>query len=363
MGILSKTFAVLDALRQRAKEHEQAEAAAKTQQAEEEPKPAKVEPDTHIEQEKVEQPAKAPPPTPKKNTKPRERRMKAIAPKSLDEIQASIESIRSAQREREAASKPTPPPTAKVIQLPACPDEARNAPNVALRSALFAAVARGPRRFLKDAQIASPDGISIMFSGEQLDQTDLSIYLSLLHLAKETPLGDTVTFTGYSFLKAMGKSDTGGNRKVIDERLRKLRATAISVKVGKVTYIGGLIDAARKNEETKAYEVKINPAIRDLFAPDQFTQLDWKARQLLEGKALAQWLHGFYSSHAQPFAYKVETLRSICGSGNEKLWSFRQELKEALAELESVAGWKCSIDANDLVIVLKPRKKSLPGKR
>ena len=67
---------------------------------------------------------------------------------------------------------------------------------------------------------------------------------------------------------------------------------------------------------------------------------------------LAKWLHGFYSTHAKPYPYKVETLHNLCGSADKSLRSFRQKLKKALDELVSVGaieGW--DIDGDDLVSV------------
>lgn len=37
-------------------------------------------------------------------------------------------------------------------------------------------------------------------------------------------------------------------------------------------------------------------------------------RHALDGHQLAQWLHGFYASHAKPFPIKIETLHRLCGS-------------------------------------------------
>jgi hypothetical protein len=51
-----------------------------------------------------------------------------------------------------------------------------------------------------------------------------------------------------------------------------------------------------------------------MFGRDGWTQIDWSIRQNLRGHPLAQWLHGFYSTHAQPYPLKIETLHKLCGS-------------------------------------------------
>ena len=48
-----------------------------------------------------------------------------------------------------------------------------------------------------------------------------------------------------------------------------------------------------------------------LFGRDGWTGLDFDIRRQLRGKPLALWLFSFYSSHAEPFPYKVETLHEL----------------------------------------------------
>jgi hypothetical protein len=131
----------------------------------------------------------------------------------------------------------------------------------------------------------------------------------------------------------MNKKNTGGNRDVLDARLSGLVATAIEVQTGPYRYTGNLVDEFYKDETTREYIIRINPKLKTLFEPDQFTLIDFKTRQALEGKSLAQWLHGYYSSHAEPYPVKIETLHKLCGSETSELWKFTQNLKKALEEL------------------------------
>ena len=70
-----------------------------------------------------------------------------------------------------------------------------------------------------------------------------------------------------------------------------------------------------------------------LFATDQFTQIDWNIRQTLDGKPLAQWLHGFYASHAQPLPISIAKLHTLSGSEAGELWKFTQTLRKNLDHL------------------------------
>jgi hypothetical protein len=219
---------------------------------------------------------------------------------------------------------------ANVVQLPLWPEPVRAVPNGFLRSALFGAIRKGRRRFVKGEYLAALDGIEIHYTGERLDQGDLDVYESVLHAARLQELGSQCRLTSYALLKLLGKTDTGKNRATLRTRIERLRANAIRMKQGRYTFIGGLVDEAYKDEETQEWVIVLNPKLRALYGADQFTQVQWAVRQALDGHQLAQWLHGFYASHAKPYPFKVETLLKLCGSEDASPTSGRQKLRKAL---------------------------------
>ena len=78
----------------------------------------------------------------------------------------------------------------------------------------------------------------------------------------------------------------------------------------------------------------------------------------LRGQQLAQWLHSFYSTHADPHPIKVETIRRLCGSENKDLFGFRRDLREALA-LEENTGSR-DFDARSELLRLKKLARLAP---
>ena len=219
---------------------------------------------------------------------------------------------------------------ARVIQLPLWPEAVRGVPNGILRSALFGAIRKGRRAYLKGAQIAAVDGVSIRYTGERLDQGDLDVWESVLHAVRAQEMGSQCRVTSYALLKLMGKTDTGKNRQTLHKRLTRLRASAVEIRQGQYLYIGGLLAGAAKDEHTQEWVIEIDAKLRPLYARDQFTQIDWDIRHALDGKPLAQWLHGFYASHARPFPVRAETLLELSGSENDEARSSRQKLRKAL---------------------------------
>jgi hypothetical protein len=268
-------------------------------------------------------------------------------------------------------AKPPAPPPSNVVQLPLWSDVVRAVPNSFLRSALFGAIRKGRRRYLEGEQIAAVDGIEIRYTGQRLDQGDLDVWEALLHALRDQDLGSECRVTSYALLKLMGKADTGGNRQTLHKRVTRLRAGAIEVKQGRYVYIGGLVDEVYKDEETQEWVIVLNPRLRALYGPDQFTQIEWAVRHELDGQQLAQWLHGFYASHAKPFPIKIETLHQLCGSEAVLMSDFAKKLRkafDALAEASAAHGASFSYEIREgLVHVEKTgsraQRKHLARKR
>ena len=271
---------------------------------------------------------------------------------------------------RLAAARPALPVPDNVVRLPVWPDEARGVPNVALRSALFGAIRRGPRRYMEHERVASVEGMEVFYTGQRLDQGDLDVWEAVLHFIRKQELGKECRFTAYVILRMLGKGDDGRNREILHKRLLRLRANAVEVRSGRFTYIGGLIDEMFKDEKTHEYVVVANPRIKVLFERDQFTLIDWAVRLELAGHPLGQWLHGFYASHAKPYAYSVEKLHELCGSEDASIRSFKQNLKTMLDLVKNASekhGQAFSGTIQDGLVVVdrqpsKSQRKHLAGK-
>jgi TrfA protein len=216
------------------------------------------------------------------------------------------------------------------VQLPLWPEPVRAVPNGFLRSALFGAIAKGRRRYINGEDLAAIDGVTIRYKGERLDQGDLDVWESVLHAVRLQKLGSQCHLTSYALLKLMGKTDTGKNRATLQSRIERLVANAVTIRQGRYTYIGGLIRSAAKDEETQEWVIELDDKLGPLFAVDQFTLVEWAVRHTLDGKPLAQWLHGFYASHAKPFPIRMETLLKLSGSEDNNPRSAQQTLRKAL---------------------------------
>ena len=238
---------------------------------------------------------------------------------------------------------------AQVLQLPLWPEATRGAPNAVLRGALFAAVHKD-RRYMDRELLAAQDGITVRFTGKQLDQADLDVWEQALHLARTQALGTRCRFTEKGFLQALGRQPGKSGRDWLRSALARLTATAVEISDGRRTYGGSLMDFYR-DEDTGRTVLEINPKLAAFYGRSQWTQIDWEQRQKLRGKPLALWLHGFYASHAKPYPLRVEYLHKLSGSQTKRLRKFKENLTQALRDLEAIGAIEAFEIVGDLVHV------------
>ncbi len=252
----------------------------------------------------------------------------------------------------------------KVVQLPLWADELRCLPNEIVRSALFNARNRKqPRADIKDEEIAVIGGGRMTYRGEELRQDDETVWLQLIHMAKEGPLGQIIEFTPYSLCKAIKWPICKGSYVRLQKCLKRMQATAVAIYSDRLK--GGVSLSMipvfawqdGDGQTLKKYRVKIAPELVELFGDVHYTQMEWSQRlELPDG--IATWLHGYYASHKTPNDIKLDTIKRGSGITTESPSKLRQLIEKALLELTKVgflAGWEIK---GDLVIVMRaPRRK------
>lgn len=242
------------------------------------------------------------------------------------------------------------------------PDAVRGVPNVALRGALFSINQQTREIWSKRKELATVDGYQIIFKGERLNQYDLNLWEMLLHISRQQPYGKHIEFVASDLLKALGRTTSGNDYDDLKEDIARLRACSVEIVVnGENTFGGGLIQNFYREEASHRYVIVFDEGIKRLFDTG-ITHVDWGQRMKLKSNSIAQWLHGFYSTHASPLKYKVQTIKELCGSTTGRLTDFRVALRRALEKLKEVGAityW--DIDPKtDLVTV---RRKPSPSQK
>lgn len=237
----------------------------------------------------------------------------------------------------------------EIVQLPLWPDSKRGTPNSFIRSALFAAIQSKDRKFVKGQILASQQGITVKFTGEQLNQEDLTVWETLVHLARQEPLGNVCRFTAYGILKELGLSTGGNDHKRLHSSIIRLTACAVHIQHERKVYFGSLIEGGVQDEITTHYTIRLNRDLLQLFSDSYWTAIEWKQRLQLRRKPLAQALHAYFSSHQKPYPIKVATLQDLTGSRNSQMSSFRRQCRSALDELINI-GFLEGYSINDDVV-------------
>lgn len=270
------------------------------------------------------------------------------------------------QRFFELANIPTTDEPAKPEQLGLWPDDRRGAPNVLLRSALFSAgKPTRTRKTFRDHQLAAQlpknTGLkSVVYTGPQLYQPELDVWLEVVHRCRLRPAGVHSDFHVRGFLRSLRRSTGKSDYTQLVSQFRLLKATSLDVTrsrpEGRPSRMKSLLQSVEYDEELGRWHVSIDEEIAELFAPKEHTWLDFGARLELGRSYLAKWCHGYFSSHRKPYPVSVARLRDLSGSTTAELFRYRQALRAALAEISRVEKqhrrrFSWSIDADDLVHV------------
>ncbi|CAI8840324.1 TrfA family protein [Pseudomonas sp. IT-P74] len=228
-------------------------------------------------------------------------------------------------------------------QLPLWPDSTRGVPNVWLRCALFAGIQGKGRKALRRELLATVDGVEIRFSGWQLDQSDLDVWETVIHLARHHRIGNRVQFSEVQVLKTLKRSTGTSDRLWLRSALVRLAGATIEMKYGNLMFFGALLKGAG-DEMTGLYVIELESRLEALYMAG-WTQIEWDERVLLRRKPLALWLHGWFCSHAEPFPLGIETIQRLSGSVNAHPASFKRQLSKALDELVligALVSWRLS---------------------
>jgi hypothetical protein len=260
----------------------------------------------------------------------------------LESLRRTLEAKKEAatpEPPQNAPKSPGAPKAAQLILFPQWADTRKAAPNAIFRGACFPALNRKTRQFLKEKKLGSVDGVEIFFTGEQFDQSDLSVYLVLLNLLRqqETPFGIEREIPAHTILKALGLPTGGKDHKWLHSVLIRLRGGTFDITDRKKRYFGGLIDGGFKDEITNHYRLSVNPNFAVLFGFGMWASIDWQQRQAMKKLPTAQALHAYLSTHAAPGFHNIDTYAEIAGLEGKTKRNVRARILTAFKLMASEA--------------------------
>lgn len=238
--------------------------------------------------------------------------------------------------------------------------------NVLARGGLFAAVKDRDRLLLREKVVKSLSNYQVTYTGDQLNQSDLDVLMAVICEARDQPMGDRVAFTAYRVLKRMSWNHNTESYSRLRECLKRLQRAQVTIEFRRdnkrnVRYTGSFIkDFTEADErplghvhdaklERSHWNVNLDERFSTLFANDEVTLGVWHIRTQLDGRMpLAQFLHSFYSTHAEPIPMTVGRLRELSESAEKNASNFIYRLENALRKLVKIGFLKSySIDRSN----------------
>lgn len=237
-------------------------------------------------------------------------------------------------------------------------DSKRGVPNPLIRSGLFTTRVSEARATIKAEKIASLSNVDILYTGEELRQDDLTVWLSICNLGRNQPLGDPIYFTGYKLLKDMQWRMHSDSYEKLRGSIARLKVTSIQItqKNGRAGYAGSLIRDyafdARDVNGRESFVVRLEPSVASLFGFDDTTLLEWNQRIRIGTKAsLTLFLHAFYSSHQEPIPYSIAKLFELCKSEQKAYRNFKIRMRVSLETLITIGFLHSYVINKDIVHV------------
>jgi hypothetical protein len=166
---------------------------------------------------------------------------------------------------------------------------------------------------IEDVLLASQDGLEVRFTGQQRNQDDHDLLMTLVFMAQYKPLGAWVTVPASAILTALGRQTDGLQYRELRAVISRLAAGMVSMRnaKAKIECIGHyLIAQATQAEGSRHWLYQLDPELRSLYGDMSHTLIDGQKRRALQGKDVARWLQLSIASHAQPFPVKWDPERT-----------------------------------------------------
>ncbi len=181
-------------------------------------------------------------------------------------------------------------------------------------------------------------GCVLKVSGPKLDMRDKLVWETAVQLAKERAEDAWKPFEIElrDFARRMGSKAFGGrNLKAIGASLARLAKCRVDFEIGESCKGVGALVATFAEEQGRFY-IRMNPdfVVPALMGDKQFLMNRDRRAKLASG--LAQWLHDFFSTHAQARAMDLGYLRELSGCDTPAR-NFPARLRKAMRQLEAAA--------------------------
>jgi len=217
-------------------------------------------------------------------------------------------------------------------------------PNHLNRSSFIAPIARGRRKFHRQAAMVTRKDCVLEYTGEQLDEADGDLIMALIAYAQRQPLGVMVSLNRAEVLRKLGRSTGKSQYDWLHRRIKALTEATLFLEAkkadGSTRYSIGktvsfrIIAGFEYDDESEAYSYSMDPRWVQMFGGREYGLIDWDKRlQIAQGQDLAKSLQRLISTSSDRVQrYSLDYLKARAQSDG-RMRDFRDALMRAVHEL------------------------------
>ncbi len=218
-------------------------------------------------------------------------------------------------------------------------------PNHLNRSSFIAPIARGRRKFHRQAEMVTRRDCVLEYTGEQLDEADGDLIMALIAFAQPFPIGTPVPLDRAELLRKLKRSTGKTQYDWLHRRIKALTEATLFLEArkpdGSTRYSIGktvsfrILAGFSYDDETETYSYSLDPRWVQMFGNREYSLIDWDKRmQIGRGQDMAKTLQRLLATSADPVQrYALDWLKVKMEYGG-RLRDFRDALARACAELE-----------------------------
>lgn len=218
-------------------------------------------------------------------------------------------------------------------------------PNHLNRSSLIAPIARGRRKFHRQAVMVTRRDCVLEYTGEQLDEADGDIIMALIFFAQPLALGTSVPLNRAQLLRKIKRSTGKHDYAWLHRRIKALTEATLFLEAkkrdGSTRYSIGrmvafhIISGLAYDDELETYNYTLDPRWVQMFGNREYSLIDWEKRmQIGRGQDMAKTLQRLVATSAdQVQRYALEWLKAKMEYSG-RMRDFRNAISRAVRELE-----------------------------
>ncbi|KAG0752891.1 MULTISPECIES: plasmid replication initiator TrfA [Pseudomonadota] len=219
-------------------------------------------------------------------------------------------------------------------------------PNHLNRSSLIAPIARGKRKFHRQAVMVTRRDCVLEYTGEQLDEADGDLIMALIAFAQPFPLGTPVPLNRKKLLRKIKPGSIGSTQyDWLYWSMKRLREGILFLEArkpdGSTRYTVGkmesfnILKGLNYDGESETYTYILDPRWVVMFGNREYSLIDWDKRmQIGRGLDMAKTLQRLIATSANPVQwYALDGLKAQMEYSG-RMRDFRDSLTRAVRELE-----------------------------